>query len=172
VPGPTWSPLTPPRRLSLVELNARENGIHLETERVDWAAPDALVERSPFDLVLAADVLYERSSVGLLLSLLPRLGNEVWIASPDRAMAEAFVTQAQREWCVETEVRGVVRIHRLGRHCSRDLAEHQGSRTPVLAGDRRPRYDRLPRLARAGGKQDSGGVRERGVSWRLAFPYS
>jgi predicted nicotinamide N-methyase len=104
--------------LELVELNARENGIHLETERVDWAAPDALVERSPFDLVLAADVLYERSSVALLLSLLPRLGNAVWIASPDRAMAEAFVTQAQREWRVETEVRGVVRIHRLRRHSS------------------------------------------------------
>src|SRR6266480_3497645 len=60
--------------LELVERNARENGVEVATARADWAAGDDLVARGPFDLVLAADVLYERASVAPLLSLLPRLG--------------------------------------------------------------------------------------------------
>src|SRR3954471_10151561 len=63
--------------LELLERNARENGLAVETASVEWEAPDDLVARGPFDVVLAADVLYERTSVALLLSLLPRLGGEV-----------------------------------------------------------------------------------------------
>jgi predicted nicotinamide N-methyase len=99
--------------LTLAACNASANGVRIETATVDWAEPDKLVRRAPFDLVLAADVLYERASVALLLSLLPRLAPEAWLADPGRPAASAFVEQAARRWPVETRVRGVVRIHRL-----------------------------------------------------------
>jgi predicted nicotinamide N-methyase len=99
--------------LELVAQNARANGVSVETAAVDWAEPDELINRAPFDLVLAADVLYERASVALLLSLLPRLGPEVWLADPGRPAADAFLEEARRRWRVETVVRDVVQIHRL-----------------------------------------------------------
>src|SRR3954469_19596753 len=43
-----------PEALELVQLNARENGVGLETMLADWSAADDLAERGPFDLVLAA----------------------------------------------------------------------------------------------------------------------
>jgi predicted nicotinamide N-methyase len=99
--------------LELVAQNAGTNDVCVETAVVDWAQPDNLVSRAPFDLVLAADVLYERASVALLLSLLPRLGPEVWLADPGRPAADAFLEEARRRWRVETRVRDVVQIHRL-----------------------------------------------------------
>jgi predicted nicotinamide N-methyase len=99
--------------LELVAQNARANGVGVETAVVEWAEPDDLISRAPFDLVLAADVLYERASVALLLSLLPRLGPEVWLADPGRPAADAFLAEARRRWRVETVVRDVVQIHRL-----------------------------------------------------------
>jgi predicted nicotinamide N-methyase len=99
--------------LTLVARNARANGVDVQTATVDWAEPDGLVRRAPFDLVLAADVLYERASVALLLSLLPRLAPEAWLADPGRPAAGAFVEQARRRWPVETRLHDVVRVHRL-----------------------------------------------------------
>jgi predicted nicotinamide N-methyase len=99
--------------LTLVARNACANDVRIETATVDWKQPDELVRRAPFDVVLAADVLYERSSVALLLSLLPRLAPEAWLADPDRPPAGAFFEQAGRRWPVETRVRDVVRVHRL-----------------------------------------------------------
>ena len=99
--------------LTLVARNAHANDVRIETATVDWAEPDELVRRAPFDLVLAADVLYERTSVALLLSLLPRLGREAWLADPGRPAAGAFVEQAGRRWPVETRVRDDLRVHRL-----------------------------------------------------------
>jgi predicted nicotinamide N-methyase len=99
--------------LTLVERNARANGVRVEAAVVDWERPDELLGRAPFDLVLAADVLYERTSVAPLLSLLPRLAPEAWLADPGRAAAGAFLEQARRRWRVETRARDVVRIHRL-----------------------------------------------------------
>jgi predicted nicotinamide N-methyase len=99
--------------LELVAQNARANGVSVETAAIDWAEPDDLINRAPFDLVLAADVLYERASVALLLSLLPQLGPEVWLADPGRPAADAFLEEARRRWRVETVVRDVVQIHRL-----------------------------------------------------------
>jgi predicted nicotinamide N-methyase len=99
--------------LELAERNARQNGVRIETAAVDWAEPEDLVRRAPFDLVLAADVLYERSSVARLLSLLPRLSAEVWLADPDRPAAGVFLERAAERWRIETRVSGVVRIHRL-----------------------------------------------------------
>src|SRR5688572_3729392 len=57
-----------PEALELVELAARANGVRLRTATADWADPGELLREAPFDLVLAADVLYERASVAQLLS--------------------------------------------------------------------------------------------------------
>ena len=100
--------------LELVAHNARANGVHVETATADWADPGELLRQAPFDIVLAADVLYERASVAQLLSLLPRLAPEAWLADPGRPAAEPFLEEASRRWQVETRVRDVVQIHRLG----------------------------------------------------------
>jgi predicted nicotinamide N-methyase len=102
-----------PDALELVEWNARANGVRVETATADWTDPGELLRHAPFDLVLAADVLYERASVAQLLSLLPRLAPETWLADPGRPAAEPFLEEASRRWRVETHVRGVVRIHYL-----------------------------------------------------------
>ena len=99
--------------LPLVERNARENGVRVQTAALDWAEPGTLVRRGPFDLVLAADVLYEQESVEPLLALLPRLAPEVWLADPGRAPADVFLARARERWTVGTQVRDVVRIHHL-----------------------------------------------------------
>jgi predicted nicotinamide N-methyase len=99
--------------LALVARNAELNDVCVETAAGDWTEPDELVGRAPFDLVLAADVLYERGSVAPLLSLLPRLAPEAWLADPGRSAAGAFLDEASRRWSVETRVGEVVRIHRL-----------------------------------------------------------
>jgi predicted nicotinamide N-methyase len=99
--------------LELVARSAQANGVQVDTAAADWASPAELLERSPFDLVLAADVLYERAAVAQFLSLLPRLAPGAWLADPGRPAAEAFVEQARRRWQVETRERGVVRLHRL-----------------------------------------------------------
>jgi predicted nicotinamide N-methyase len=99
--------------LELAERNAQANDARIETATVDWAEPEALIRRGPFDLALAADVLYERATVAPLLSLLPRLAPEALLADPGRPAADAFLGQARRRWQVETRTRGVVQIHRL-----------------------------------------------------------
>lgn len=100
--------------LRLLARNAGENGLALDTARVDWASPAELVARGPFDLVLAADVLYEKAAVGQLLALLPRLAPRVMLADPGRPAADDFLARARRHWPVTTRSRGVVSIHTLG----------------------------------------------------------
>ena len=103
-----------PGALELVRRSAEANGVEVETAVADWSAPDGLVGRGPFDLVLAADVLYECAAVAELLSLVPRLAPVAWLADPGRPAAEAFTEQARRRgWLVETRERGVVQLHRL-----------------------------------------------------------
>jgi predicted nicotinamide N-methyase len=100
--------------LDLVQRNARQNGIELETLAVEWEDPADLMDRAPFDLVLGADVLYERPSVAWLLDLLPRLAPQAVIADPARPAAGPFFEEAEkRGWGVETTERGVVKLHRL-----------------------------------------------------------
>ena len=72
---------------------------------LDWrteAGRAACVAAGPFDLVLAADVLYERENVAPLLDLAPRLlapGAQFWLAEPGRRAAAAFVAAAHaRGW--------------------------------------------------------------------------
>ena len=65
-----WSP----QAIELLRANAApQRASRWSVERADWAEPDALLERAPWDLVLGADLLYERRNAELLLPLLPRL---------------------------------------------------------------------------------------------------
>jgi predicted nicotinamide N-methyase len=99
--------------LSLLERNASENALELETMRVDWAQPERLVERGPFDLVLAADLLYEDKAVDRLRSLMPRLAAQAWLADPGRPTADALLDRLDHPVEMERETRGVVRLYRL-----------------------------------------------------------
>ena len=61
--------------------------------------------------MLAADVLYEKRNVTMLLELLPQLTREVWLADPGREFAERFWAEAARDWTV----RRIGRVHRMRR---------------------------------------------------------
>jgi predicted nicotinamide N-methyase len=82
-----------PEALELLEVNSGNNGVRVATALLEWGEARNLGR--DFDLVLAADVLYERQSVGLLLDLLPQLAPEAWIADPGRAPAAAFFDQVR-----------------------------------------------------------------------------
>jgi predicted nicotinamide N-methyase len=106
-----------PEAVELVTRNAELNGVELEAAVVDWtsaAATDELAGRGPFDLVLAADVLYERPTVARMLALLPRLAPAAWLADPSRPTAAVFLDEARRRgWAIDSAGRGVVDLHRL-----------------------------------------------------------
>lgn len=79
--------------------NAARNGVPLATAVCSWTEPGPLLAAAPWDLVLAADVLYEARNVAPLLDLLPRLvprGGEAWVADPGRRHATAFLEAAAR----------------------------------------------------------------------------
>jgi predicted nicotinamide N-methyase len=74
--------------------NASRNGAALRTAVCSWTHPEALLAEAPWDLVLAADVLYEARNVDQLLDLLPRLvdsSGQVLIADPGRRPAGRFL---------------------------------------------------------------------------------
>ena len=105
--------------------NAARNDVRVETLECSWASPEAIVERGPWDLVLASDVLYERRNANLLLRLLPKLVDArglVLIADPQRAAAARFLERVESEgWLLKTT--GTprserVRLHRLRRSAS------------------------------------------------------
>ncbi len=79
---------------------ARDNGRRvlgrrLATMRADFAnLPDALLDQAPFDLVIAADVLYAEGSVASLADALDRLvrpGGEALVAYPWSGQADGVV---------------------------------------------------------------------------------
>ena len=109
-----WSP----EALALARDNAERNGASIEVAECAWERPDRLVRDAPWDLVLAADVLYERRNVPLLVDLLPRLGAEVWLADPNRPPLPDFLAAVRETFDVVTtgarEAPGVG-LHRLSR---------------------------------------------------------
>jgi predicted nicotinamide N-methyase len=88
--------------VAMTASNAERNGAQLETLVCSWTEPGPLLERAPWDLVLASDVLYEPRNADALLQLLPRLGAEVWLADPGRAPSGPFLEAARRDWTVTT----------------------------------------------------------------------
>jgi predicted nicotinamide N-methyase len=83
--------------VALLRRNADRNGIALRAERVRWDDPEPLVRAAPWDLVLGADLLYERRNAEQLLALLPQLGGEILLAEPGRPFAKAFLGSWQLE---------------------------------------------------------------------------
>jgi len=106
-----------PDALGFARSNAERNGVALEVVEVSWAEPRAVLEGAPWDLVLAADVLYEQRNVDQLLDLLPRLvdGGRVLLADPARIPSTRFLAEARTRWDISTvQADGSpIRIHTL-----------------------------------------------------------
>ena len=117
-----WSP----DAVSFCALNAKRNGVPLDAALLSWAAPDPALLTRRWDVVLAADVLYERRNVALLLALLPRLVDaqgEVLLADPGRPAWPDFAAAARELWHVERLAGGGARgVYRLQKRPRRRLA--------------------------------------------------
>jgi predicted nicotinamide N-methyase len=113
--------------LVAAQQNARGSGARVETRLLDWRSPPPDLSVRPFDLVMAADVLYEARNAEWLAALLPQLvarNAEVIIADPRRPDAQTLVdAMVGRGWAhtrTDHPVRGrvdesgpVIHIHRL-----------------------------------------------------------
>ena len=69
-----------------------------DTILLDWREPD-IEDMGTFDLVLAADVLYERKNAASLADLVPKLlapGGEAIFADPRRDEAPVFLEALER----------------------------------------------------------------------------
>ena len=99
--------------LALLGQNARANECSVSTLRLDWSDPEPLLARGPFDLVLAADVLYERESVDRLAALMPRLAPRALLADPGRPAAAELLERLALRSPPERTADGVVGIYRL-----------------------------------------------------------
>jgi predicted nicotinamide N-methyase len=90
--------------LSLVATNAEANGLRVATALVDWSAPPPL-GLSGFDVVLAADVLYEERNAVPVLGMFAAAASDegmVVVADPGRRHATAFFDQAVADgWSIE-----------------------------------------------------------------------
>jgi len=107
-----WSP----GAIALTERNAARNGARLRTARCTFEDTPGLEGEHAWDLVLAADVLYERRNVALLLDVLPRLlarGGEILLADPGRPATPAFIDAARTAWRVRTTGSNGIALHRL-----------------------------------------------------------
>jgi predicted nicotinamide N-methyase len=93
--------------IDLLRANAERNELSLTAERADWRSFGG-----QFDVVLAADVLYEARNVAPLLELLPRLAPEALVAEPGRPHADGFFDRAQELWSIEHLPERVYRLTR------------------------------------------------------------
>ena len=95
-----------PDALELVAANAAANGLNVTTALVDWHdAPTSVQALGHFDVVLAADVLYEERNAAPLLAMLGAVvaeDGEALVADPGRRHAPAFFDAARAAgWSVE-----------------------------------------------------------------------
>ena len=113
--------------LDFTAYNARTNlGLKPEVSVLDWREPD-IENIGTFDLVLAADVLYERKNAAALADLVPKLlasGGEAIIADPRRDEAPVFLEAMEEQGFEDVTVKTTVEqntkkvkvlLHRLGR---------------------------------------------------------
>jgi predicted nicotinamide N-methyase len=110
-----------PEATAFTAANAARNGVALETVVGAFDQPGRWLQEAPWDLVLAADVLYEQRNVPVLLWLLPRLvatTGEVWLADPGRSMLPTFLDGVDATGWHRDQVPAdpdIVTIHRLRR---------------------------------------------------------
>ena len=92
--------------IGLLRRNAARNGLALEAQHVDWRR-----FHGSFDLVLAADVLYERRNLTPLLDLLTRLAPRALVALAGRPYEEEFLAAVESHPVAErvVSVTGVTR---------------------------------------------------------------
>src|SRR4051794_15422719 len=86
--------------------NLALNGLEGEVAQADWRDAGVLLEGAPWDLVLAADVLYLRHNVESLLRLLPKLigrAGEALVADPNRAGGRDFAASARSVFALESK---------------------------------------------------------------------
>jgi len=113
--------------LDFTAYNARTNlDLEPDVTVLDWRKPE-IEDMGTFDLVLAADVLYERKNATALAGLVPKLlapGGEAIIADPRRDEAPVFLEEmgeqgfedVTEETTVEQSTRKLrVLLHRLRR---------------------------------------------------------
>jgi predicted nicotinamide N-methyase len=114
-----------PEATAFTAANAARNGVTLQTTVCAFDQPERLLAEAPWDLVLAADVLYERRNVPVLLWLLPRLvdaSGEVFLADPGRRMLPTFLAGLDASGWRREQVAAepdIVTIHRLRRAAER-----------------------------------------------------
>jgi len=84
-----------PAAVEFSRWNARNLGLDMDAAVVDWRSPpQSIIARSPWDLVIGADILYEArngTALGVLIPLLCGPTSEVIIADPRRPDARPFV---------------------------------------------------------------------------------
>ena len=108
-----------PDAVVLTAHNLALNDLEGEVAQVDWRDSGALVDGGPWDLVLAADVLYKRANVEALMRLLPRLldgDGEALLADPARAGGREFLAAARSLFMLESRGdpdRPPVQVHTL-----------------------------------------------------------
>jgi len=92
-----------PEAIELVAVNAAANGLRVACAVLDWTSQQLSDER--FDVVVAADVLYEERNAAPLLRVLGETvapGGHVLVADPGRRHAATFFEQAQAAgWAVQ-----------------------------------------------------------------------
>jgi len=110
-----WSP----DAIALLERNASRNGLRVTAVPADWRDTEAIVSLGPFDLVVAADVLYEERNAAPILTLLATLGAPAAIADPGRRHAAGFLDAVRAgDWEIDTVTDARIPrggIHRLSR---------------------------------------------------------
>lgn len=121
-----------PGALAFAAHNARRNGLRLEVAQCDWSDPWSAIAGAPWDLVLAADVLYLHDELDALGALLPRLvcgSGEVWLADQGRPPARDFLASCERWSVVSTTgtAHPEVNVHRLRRHAATTPPTHSGT---------------------------------------------
>ncbi len=80
--------------IAFTTVNAARNRVPVRTVRCTFEQPAPLLAEAPWDLVLAADVLYEPRTIPVLLDLLPQLvarTGEVLLADPGRPREQSFL---------------------------------------------------------------------------------
>lgn len=85
--------------------NLALNDLEGDVALLDWTDPDALAGGAPWDLVIAADILYTQHNARALVRLLPELvgeRGEALIADPRRAGARDFLAAARGRLSLST----------------------------------------------------------------------